>query len=136
MNYAIKADVRDPVAETLIFTAQKTMYAGKRIATGDVIFIFASEKEGGKGLIAQGLVIAAEAVPRDAGVESQTPRVNITIKKTASAKQSLGCIELKPFTDWGDGAPQAELNFKLYRQATNKVVGLSKRAAQFLRTLF
>jgi hypothetical protein len=62
--------MRDPKAETLIFTAQKTMYAGERIAKGDVIFIFASENEGGEGLIARGLVVAAEAVARGSTLRS------------------------------------------------------------------
>lgn len=50
--FAIKAAVSDIRAEAFVFTAQKTMYGGKHIATGDTIFIFASENEGGPGLIA------------------------------------------------------------------------------------
>lgn len=30
----------------------KTMYGGKNIAKGDAVFIFASENEGGRGLLA------------------------------------------------------------------------------------
>jgi hypothetical protein len=54
--FAIKAEVRDPGAKTFAFVAQKTMYGGKRIAKGDTVFVFASENEGGQGLIARGLV--------------------------------------------------------------------------------
>ena len=36
------------------------------------------------------------------------------------------------FADWNDGRPETELNFKLYRQATNKIVGISDEAASFL----
>jgi hypothetical protein len=32
-----------------------------------------------------------------------------------------------------DGRPEIELNFKFYRQATNKIVGISDKAAAFLR---
>jgi hypothetical protein len=32
------------------------MYGGKNIAEGDTIFVFASENEGGPGLIAMGVV--------------------------------------------------------------------------------
>lgn len=32
--------------------------------------------------------------------------------------------------------PEAELDFKLYRQATNKIVGISERTAVFLRAFF
>ena len=60
MAYAIKADVPDPEARALAFSAQKTMYAGKHIATGDTIYVFASENEGGAGLIARGVVTAAD----------------------------------------------------------------------------
>lgn len=40
--YAIKAEIRDPGARSFAFVAQKTMYAGKRIAAGDTIFVFAT----------------------------------------------------------------------------------------------
>ena len=40
------------------------MYGGRRIAEGDAIFLFASENEGGPGLIASGVVTSAEATPR------------------------------------------------------------------------
>src|SRR6266404_393507 len=35
MMFAIKAEVSDPWAETLAFSAQKTMYGGKLIVKGD-----------------------------------------------------------------------------------------------------
>ena len=59
--FAIKAEVRDLSARTLVFRAQKTMYGGKRIAEGDAIFVFASENEGGVGLVARGV----RALPPD-----------------------------------------------------------------------
>src|SRR4051812_24334795 len=54
MAFAIKAEIRDPRAKTFEFTAQKTMYGGKRIAEGDTVFVFASENEGGQGLVVRG----------------------------------------------------------------------------------
>jgi hypothetical protein len=39
-------------------------------------------------------------------------------------------------TDWKDGKPETELNFKFYRQATNKIVGLSDETAAFLSGFF
>jgi hypothetical protein len=135
-SYAIKAEVADPQARSFVFTAQKTMYGGKRIAVGDTVFVFASENEGGPGLVARGVVTAAEAVGRKAGVERQTPRVSITVRRTALAKRRLGRTELRPFSEWNDGRPETELNFKFYRQATNKVVGLSDEAAEFLGSFF
>ena len=136
MNFAIKAAVDDPRAKVFTFRAQKTMYGGKQIATGDSIFLFASENEGGAGLIASGIVTSAEAVARKPGVARQTPRVSVTMKRTAVAKRPLGRRELKVFGYWDDGRPETELNFKFYRQATNKIVGLSEEAAAFLRGYF
>jgi len=136
MAYAIKARIDDPDAEMFVFPAQKTMYGGRRIVAGDTIFLFASEHEGGQGLVARGLVTAAEAVPRLSGVARQTPRVTIAVRRTARAVRPLGRTELKRFTDWNDGRPETELNFKFYRQATNKIVGLSEEAAAFLSAFF
>jgi hypothetical protein len=134
--FAIKAEVIDPRAEAFAFVEQKTMYGGKHIAYGDVIFVFASENEGGAGLVASGIVGLAEAMPRKQGVARQTPRVSITVRRTALAKRRLGRGELKRFSDWDDGRPETELNFKFYRQATNKIVGISDEAAAFLRGFF
>ena len=136
MIFAVKAEVPDPRAETFSFEKQKTMYAGKRIATGDTIFVFASENEGGPGLVASGIVTSAKPIPRKPGVARQTPRVSITVRRTGAAKRRLGRCELKPFSDWKDRRPETELNFKFYRQATNKIVGISDDAAAFLRGFF
>ncbi len=132
----IKADIGDPRARSFVFDAQKTMYGGRRIAKGDTIFLFASENEGGDGLIASGVVTAARAIPRKRGVARQTPRVSIEVRRTAASKRRLGRRELKPFSDWKDGRPQTELNFKFYRQATNKIGGISDDAAAFLEAFF
>lgn len=136
MPFAIKTEVRDPLARTWAFPAQKTMYGGRRIAAGDTIFVFASENEGGRGLIARGIVSSAQPTPKRPGVARQTPRVSITIERTAFAKRPLGRRELKALTDWKDGQPGTELNFKFYRQATNKIAGLSDQAAAFLGQFF
>jgi hypothetical protein len=136
MTFAIKAEVADPQAETFVFRAQKTMYGGKRIGKGDTVFVFATENEGGAGLIATGVVTSARAVAAKRGLARQTPRVSVTIRRTALASRRLGRSELKRFSDWNDGRPETELNFKLYRQATNKIAGISGEAAAFLRGLF
>jgi hypothetical protein len=136
MAYAIKAEVVDPRATTFVFVAQKTMYGGKLIAKGDAIFLFSSENEGGHGLIARGIVTHAEATRKEPGIVRQTPRVSVTIKRTAVTKRPMGRRELKHLTDWNDGRPGTELNFKFYRQATNKIVGISDEAASFLSKCF
>ena len=136
MAFAIKAEVCDPRAKTFVFTAQKTMYGGKHIVEGDTVFVFASENEGGQRLISRGVVTSAEAIAKKRGIARQTPRVSLSIRCTALAKRSLGRNELKHFTDWNDGQPATELNFKFYRQATNKIVGISDEAAAFLSEFF
>jgi len=136
MAFAIKAEVSDTRATTFAFVAQKTMYGGKHIAEGDTIFVFASENEGGPGLIARGVVASAEAVAKKRGIARQTPRVSITVRRVALAQRRLGRTELKHCTDWTDGRPETELNFKFYRQATNKIVGISDEAAAFIGEFF
>jgi hypothetical protein len=136
MTFAIKAEVSDPSAETFIFSAQKTMYGGKYIAKGNTIFVFASENEGGPGLIARGVVTSAKAIVKKRGIARQTPRVTVMMRRTARAKRRLGRSELKLFSDWNEGRPETELNIKFYRQATNKIVGISDEAAAFLRGFF
>ena len=136
MTFVIKAEVKDPRAKTLAFSAQKTMYGGKRIAKGDTIFVFASENEGGPGLVASGVVTSANAIARKHGILRQTPRVSITLRRTALAKRRLGRSELKTSSNWNDGRPETELNFKFYRQATNKIGGISDEAAAFLGRFF
>ena len=136
MTFAVKAEVTDLSAKSFAFVAQKTMYGGKHIGRGDTIFVFASENEGGQGLIASGIVTAAKAIAKKRGVARQTPRVSVTVRRTALAKRRLGRSELKRFCDWNDNRPETELNFKFYRQATNKIVGISDKAAAFLHGFF
>ena len=85
--YAIKVEVVEPRGRSFTFIAQKTMYGGKLIGKGDTVFVFTSENEGGRGLIARGVVSHAEAVPKKRGIARQTPRVSVTIRTTALAKR-------------------------------------------------
>ena len=138
MFYVVKAAVSDTDARQFEFRAQKTMYGGKGIREKDEVFIFASENEGGPGLIARGLVTSVAATPmkRKDRAERVTPRVSIGVRRVAKAKRRLGRAELRAFTDWDDGRPETELCFKFYRQATNKIAGISAPTAAFLRTFF
>jgi len=79
MPFAVKAEIRDPRAKTFTLSAQKTMHGGKHIAESDVVFVFASENEGGKGLVARGVVTCADPVAKKRGVARQTPRVSVTV---------------------------------------------------------
>lgn len=134
--YVIKADIKNFGLPSYVFLSQKTMYGGKKIVEGDTIFVFASENEGGQGLALRGIVQQATPVPHKVGIERQTPRVNVTVRSTGVAKRALGRAELRVFDSWNDGKPQTELNFKFYRQATNKIGGISAEAAKFLSSHF
>ena len=85
MAFAIKAEIPDPRAKAFSLVAQKTMYGCKHIAEGDTVFVFASENEGGHGLIARGVVSSAKAVAKKRGIARQTPRVSVAIRRTALA---------------------------------------------------
>jgi hypothetical protein len=93
------------------------MYRGKDVRVDDEIFVFASDHQGGQGLCARGVVTSVHHGP---GI-----RVSIKVRP-----------ELKPFRDRTDDRPQTEIARKLYRQATNKIAGVSDTAAAFLRTYF
>jgi hypothetical protein len=136
MAFAIKADIRDALAETFVFPNHKSMYGGRKIAAGDVVFLFASETQGGHGLIARGVVNAAEPTPPIPDVDRQTPRVSVTVRRTAVVRRPLGRGDLKGFKAWSDGRPETELNFKFYRQSTNKIIGVSDQTAAFLEGFF
>ena len=135
-SYAVKAEIADPRAKTFSFVRLKTMYGGRRIAAGDEVFVFASETQGGKGLIARGVATGVEAAKKPRGVERWTPRVSIEVKRIALAKRPLGREQLKAWRGRNDGSAQAELDFKFYRQATNKIGGISDNAADFVRRCF
>ena len=128
MMFAIKAEVSDLRAETYAFNAHKTMYGGKHIAKGDIIFVFASENEGGPGLIASGVVTSAKAIAKKRGIARQTPRVSITIRRTALAKRRLGRSELKlfPTGTTADRRPSSISN-SIVRQLTRSLASRIKR---------
>jgi hypothetical protein len=136
MAFVIKAEVRESRAKTFSFKEQKTMYGGKDIAKGDEVYVFASENEGGQGLLARGVVVSAEAVAKKRGLTRQTPRMSVKVRRIAFASKPLGLNELRGFKDWNDGRAETELNFKFYRQATNKITRISSEAAEFLSKFF
>lgn len=136
MDYAIKAAIGRNCAELIRFEGCKTMYGGKTVAAGDRIFLFDSERRRGRGLVARGRVTQSLPVAPEAGRKRQTPRVTLTVEITGRTEGLLGPSELKGFRDWADGRPETELNFKFYRQATDKIVGISEETAAFLDSFF
>ena len=130
--FAIKAEVSDPWSGTFAFSAQKTMYGGKQIAKGDTIFVFASENEGGPGLIASGVVTSAKAIAKTRGIARQTPRVSITIRRTVLAKRRLGRSELKFFPTGTTVDPRpSSISNSIVRQRTRLSASRMKRQHSF-----
>jgi hypothetical protein len=136
MIYAVKAFIEDPVAQTIDLVACKTMYAGKHIGRDDQVFLFANEQSPRAGLVGCGIVLAAEPLARLPDVMRQTPRVSISVGSIVHPKRPLTRRDLVSFKDYGDGRPQSELNFKFYRQSTDKIVGLTDETAAFLHDFF
>ena len=134
--FAIKAEVSDPRAETFAFSAQKTMYGGKHIAKGDTIFRLRererrrarSHRERRRHL---GQSDRKETRDRPANAAREHHHQTHRAREAAP-----GAERAQTFSDWNDGRPETELNFKFYRQATNKIVGISDKAAAFLRGFF
>jgi hypothetical protein len=126
-SFIVKAAPRPESADQLEFD-EKTMWRGKNIRTGDEVFIFAAEHNGGRGLCARGVVTEA--------VRGEGIRASVKVKRTGTATRPLGRAELRPFRDLADAGPEAEIDHKLYVQATNKIAGVSDAAAAFLRGFF
>jgi hypothetical protein len=126
-SFIVKAAPRPEGAEHLAFD-EKTMWRGKNVRAGDEIFIFAAEHNGGHGLYARGVVAGA--------VRGEGSRVSLTARRTGAAIRPLGRAELRPFRNRPDAGPEREIDHKLYRQATNKIAGISDAAAAFLRGFF
>ena len=100
LTLAIKAEVSDPGASTFEFKEQKTMYGGKQVARGDTIYVFATENEGGSGLVAMGTVTSAgahdgsrasHAKPHACGSPCETPAwPNANSKEANSGNTQTG----------------------------------------------
>jgi hypothetical protein len=128
MQFVVKAAPRTTDTTRSYTFDEKTMWHGKDVAVGDTIFVFASDHEGGRGLIARGIVTAVTPGIRN--------RVSIRVKRTGTARRRLGRNELRAYRELTDDKPQTEIARKLYRQATNKIAGVSDRAAKYLATFF
>ena len=83
MAFAIKAEIPDSRAKAFSLVAQKTMYGGKHITDGDTIFVFASENEGG-----QGLIRAALSVQPRHGEEARDRQANAACERRHQAHRA------------------------------------------------
>jgi hypothetical protein len=128
--YIVKEHVANISTPTFTFANAKTMYGGRKIAAGDVVYIFDSETQGGSGLCARGVV--TEVIRHVKPQGRVTPRVSIKVRRTAKAIRPFGRRELKGVAAQSDARPETEIWFKFYRQATNKIGGISENGSRFL----
>ncbi len=112
------------------------MYGGRRIALGDTVYLFSANGAGHFDLLARALVSSVWPTPPKLGVSRQTPRVSIAVGRLSAPLRPLGRGDLRDASTVGSNAPEAELHFKLIRQATPKIVGLSAAAAAFMAAHF
>jgi hypothetical protein len=129
MMFAIKAEVSDSRAETFAFSAQKTMYGGKHIAKGDMIFVFASENEGGPGLVASGVVTSAKAIPKKHGIapaNAAREHHHQTHRARKAAPGAEASSELSPTGTTVDPRPSSISN-SIVRQRTRLSASRMKR---------
>ena len=77
MAFATKAEICDPQAgEAFVLTAQKTMYGGKHIGEGDLVFRVRERERGWERPSSRAAVVTcAEAIAKKHGIARQTPRV-------------------------------------------------------------
>lgn len=122
MPFAIKAQIDDPHQQVFAFPSQKTMYGGKSISVDDQVFVFASENEGGQGLVARGIVVSCAPVPKLDNVARQTPRVSIVVRRTALASRACGRRELKPLRPGATVGPNpSSMSSSIGRQQTRSL---------------
>ncbi|WP_216665288.1 hypothetical protein [Pseudoruegeria sp. HB172150] len=126
--YIVKATPVDAGPGEVVTFVEKTMYGGKKIAPGDEVFVFASDHEGGRGLSSRGTVLGVAPGP---GI-----RLTIMVRLTAMAKRPFGRVELKDYRERTDASPETEIARRFYRQATNKIGGISEAAADLLKDHF
>jgi hypothetical protein len=79
---------------------------------------------------------AQSPVTAIASVALRVMRIFMCPPMRSGGFELLGRRELKHLTEWNDGQPGTELNFKFYRQATDTIVGISDEAAAFLSDFF
>lgn len=103
---------------------ERPMYGGKDVDVGDSVFLWASEQQGGRGLWARGIVLSSDVV------ESKQ-RIAVRIDQVVTTRQ-FGLDQIAPHRDGAVETPIVGLARKLYKQAHNKIAGLSNAEADVL----
>lgn len=124
MPYIAKtAHIAASVGDT-VQIEERPMYGGKDVDAGDSVFLWSSEQLGGRGLWARGIVLKASA----AGTKQH---IEVRIDQLITAR-NFGLDQIAPHRDSSAETPIAGLARKLYKQAHNKIAGVTNAEAHLL----
>lgn len=107
---------------------ERPFYGGRDITAGDRMFVWLSERQGGKGLFARGTVVRVVDPGQRIVLDVQIDNCN--------GSRRFGVEDIAPYRDREDGSPLAGLAHKLYRHAHNKITTLTTREAAILEEIF
>jgi len=107
---------------------ERAMYGGDAIRAGDVVFLWASETQGGEGLWARGTVL--RRLP-----DRQRVTIETSIDRRRTGEQ-FSTRHLEPYRNATGTDPLIGLSRKLYRHAHNKIARLSDDEASLLGRYF
>ena len=108
--------------------AERPMYGGKDIGPGDVVFLWASETQGGRGLWARGTVLKSE-------VHQPQLRIDVRVDQMVTSGH-LGLEQIAPHRDSTENTPIVGLARKLYKHAHNKIAGATNGEADLMMGYF
>jgi len=116
--FAIKAAVSVRGAETFAFSAQKTMYGGKHIAQRRYDLRLRERERRRASLIASGVRhLGQNDWQKNADRPANAARKHHPQTHPRSRSDAWGGASSNFFSNWNDGRPETELNFKFCRQA-------------------
>jgi len=119
------APIQATVGETITIS-EPAMYGGKQIKSGEDVFLWSSEMQGGQGLWGRGTAIRVNRTPF--GVEVRVDRF--------VTNGHFGNADIATQRDSTADTPIVGLARKLYRHAHNKFAGLTEAEAGVLSQFF
>ena len=129
MPYIAKTTPISPIVGSSVKIEERPMYGGKEIVSGDPIFIWESETQGGCGLRASGVVLQV--------VHSQQKlRIEVRIDLLLRQDSHFRYDQIKPHRDDTEATPIAGLARKLCRHAHNKIAKLTSSEGELLSRYF
>ena len=129
MPYVIKTAPFSAAAGSSATLEELALYGGGQIATGDEVFIWFSETQGGGGLAWRATVTRR--------IAASNRKVSVVVGLTEAAPLgALGIKELEPLRVSREADGLSGVSRKLYRHAHNKCAALTEVEAAELRRRF